>query len=472
MNTVKDNWCYKEFASLNIGDKRLKARVATVAGDLLNQPTASIQTASGAWCKAKAAYRLFDHDKLSVPALLKVHQHETVQRLKKSKETLFFAIQDTTTLNYTHHPKTTGTGKIKKDPGFDQPVKGFFLHNTLLLAESGVPLGLLDQKIYIHEASSTKESNHKKRPINDKESYRWIEGLQTTAALSQNKNIITLCDRESDIFEFFVEAESLQKKILVRAGRDRILIHAAKDCHQTLWPYMEMVTESKKHTIHIPARHNKSARNATLDIKFSRVILKAPQRCPEAKINPLSDLPIHVIWVNEPNPPKNIEPLEWMLLTNVPVFNEEDALKISQWYRYRWQIECFHRILKSGCKIEDCRLETYERLKKYATLKSIIAFRLFWLTMINRASPTTSCHTILAEHEWKALYCYANNVALPVEKPPSVQEAITMLAKLGGFLGRKNDKQPGMTYIWRGWEKLTELAKLWLILNNEGLTYG
>ena len=122
--------------------------------------------------------------------------------------------------------------------------------------------------------------------------------------------------------------------------------------------------------------------------------------------------------------------------------------------------------MKSGCKIEDCRLETFDRLKKYVRLKSIIAFRLLWLTMINRVNPEASSDTILRDYEWKALCCHISKTPIPPKNPPSVREAVRMIAKLGGFLGRKNDKEPGMTYIWRGWEKLTLIAEFWHSITN------
>lgn len=456
----EDNWIAREFATLNLSDKRLTKRLKSVADDLLNQPTASIQTATEEWSKAKAAYRLFNNNKVTEDALMEAHQIETLSRLSQSKENLFFAIQDTTTLNYTHHPKKKGIGKISKSPGFLQPSKGFFLHNTLLLTQSGLPLGLLDQKIFQHSGSVT---DNKRRPIHDKESYRWIESLNVTAKLTEEKNVITLCDRESDIFEFFVEAQSLKKKILVRAAKDRILI--TDERHHTLWSYMKAQPIIKVETIHIPARHNKTAHDAVLEIRFSTITLKAPQRYPGANIGKLPNITIQAVWLYEQNPPIKGDRLEWMLLTNIPVTDGDAALDMGKWYRLRWQVECYHRVLKSGCGVENCRLETYERTKKYIALKSIIAFRLFWLTMIGRVEPDMSCNKILAEHEWKALYCHINKKSEPINSPPTVKEAVRMIAKLGGFLGRKHDKEPGMTYIWRGWEKLTELADFWLTLN-------
>jgi hypothetical protein len=468
MRLQQDTWCSKEFSSVKLGDKRLNRRLLKVASDLLNAPTEPINTACNDWSAAKAAYRLFDNNKLHETTLLQIHQIETIKRLEKSDEVIF-AIQDTTVLNYTHHPKKQGLNKINKNPGFEKPTIGCFLHNTLLMAENGIPLGLVDQKIFQHDTGE--KTNHKHRPITEKESFRWIESLQTINSLRLKKAIITIGDRESDIFELFVEAKKLEEKILIRAAKDRILLVQSDQGPQTLWTLMRKTSLGGVQTIHLPARHNEAERLASLEIRYAEVTLKPPQRSPSAKEQTLSPVKMRAVWLVEPNSPSDTQSLEWMLLTNLPVNSIEDAIKMGKWYRLRWQIECYHRILKSGCKIEECRLQTYERLKKFVRLKSIIAFRLLWLTAINRVEPEVSSSQILKEHEWKALCCHIKKTKNHPEKAPSVREAIRMIAKLGGFLGRKGDKEPGMTTIWRGWEKLTLIAELWLSICGEA-TYG
>ena len=459
MYSNQDTWCSKEFSSVKLGDKRLNRRLLKVASDLLNNPTEAIHAASNGWPGAKAAYRLFDNDKLHELLLLKIHQVETIARLEKVEE-IVFAIQDTTVMNYTHHPKKKGINKINKNPGYDKPCTGFFVHNTLLITESGLPLGLLDQKIF--QRDNEEKPNHKRRPISEKQSFRWIEALKTTKSLCQEKMVITISDRESDIFELFVEAESIKAKILIRAAKDRILVKDGDLEHQTLWTRMRKTPLGGVQTIQLPARHNQPERLVTLEVRYSELLLKPTQRLSGAKEKVLPPIIMQAIWLYEPNAPVNIEPLEWMLLTNMPISSVEDAVKIGKWYRLRWQIECYHRILKSGCKIEECRLATYERIKKFVCLKGIIAFRLFWLTLINRVNPEISSSQILEDHEWKALCCHITKSRHPPEQAPSVREAVRMIAKLGGFLGRKHDKEPGMTYIWRGWEKLTLIADFWL----------
>lgn len=457
--STKDSWCSKELGSVKLGDDRLNRRLLKVANDLLNHPTEPIHTACSSWAEAKAAYRLFDNDKLKESTLLHIHQKEIVGRLEKSEE-IVFAIQATTILNYTHHPKKKGVNKINKNIGFEKPSTGCLLHNTLLMTESGLPLGLLDQKIFQHETGE--KVNHKQRPITEKQSFRWIEALKTTKALCPEKTVITIGDRESDIFELFMEAEEIEAKVLVRATKDRILAKKSPDQkNETLWAHMRKVSLAGIQGIDLPARHNQPARSAILEVRYSEITFKPPQRYLGAKQKRLIPVKMWAIWLYEPSPSSTDEPLEWMLLINMPVISVEDAIKIGKWYRLRWQIECYHRILKSGCKIEDCRLETYERLKKYIRLKSIIAFRLFWLTLINRVNPEMSSGQILEEHEWKALRCYITKSRTPPSTAPSIKETVRMIAKLGGFLGRKHDGEPGMTYIWRGWEKLSTIAEFW-----------
>ena len=467
MHTQRDTWCSKELGSVKLGDKRLNRRLLKVAGDLLNYPTEPINAVCNGWSETKAAYRLFDNDKLHEAHLLQAHQAETVKRLEKSNE-IVFAIQDTTVLNYTHHPKKKGINKINKNPGFEKPSTGCFLHNTLLMTESGLPLGLLDQKIFQHDTGE--KTNHKHRPITEKQSFRWIESLKTTKTLCPQKTIVTVGDRESDIFELFVEAEEENAKVLIRATKDRILIQDGQK-HQTLWGHMRKTPLGGRQTIRLPMRHNQPERFADLEVRYAEVILKPPQRYPGAKEKPLPPVKMQAVWLYEPHPPSDTEPLEWMLITNMPVNSIDAAVKMGNWYKLRWQIECYHRILKSGCKVEECRLETYDRLKKFVRLKSIIAFRLFWLTLVNRVHPEISSDQILEEHEWKALCCHITQNRKPPSQPPTMREAVRMIARLGGFLGRKSDKEPGMTYIWRGWEKLALIADFWLSICNEA-TYG
>jgi hypothetical protein len=148
--------------------------------------------------------------------------------------------------------------------------------------------------------------------------------------------------------------------------------------------------------------------------------------------------------------PEDEQPIEWLLLTTIPVTNMSEAVQKIEWYRERWKIERFHYTLKSGCRIEYLQLETSERLINAITLYSIIAWRLTWLTYQARVTPNLSCQIILETHEWQSLCCVVNQTKTPQSQPPTLHEAVRLIAKLGGFLGRKHDGEPGVKVLWRG----------------------
>ncbi len=169
------------------------------------------------------------------------------------------------------------------------------------------------------------------------------------------------------------------------------------------------------------------------------------------------------IYVCETNPPANEQPLEWMLLTNLKIENFDQAYEKVQWSCLRWRIEMYHKVLKSGFHIEHCRLGDAQRLLRYVTVMSIIAWRLFRLSLIVRTHPKAPCTTLLTDNEWQVLYCKVKNTNSLPPTTPSLREAVIWIARLGGFLARKHDGQPGTIPLWRGWKRLTDLTQGWLL---------
>ncbi|MEJ2737358.1 MAG: IS4 family transposase, partial [Anaerolineae bacterium] len=159
--------------------------------------------------------------------------------------------------------------------------------------------------------------------------------------------------------------------------------------------------------------------------------------------------------------------IEWLLLINLPVDDFEDAVQVIEWYCCRWQIEVYHKVIKSGCRVEDCRLQTADRLQNYIALMSVIAWRLHWLTYINRVKPDLPCTVVLTPVEWQALYMRIHHTTSLPESPPTVHQAVRRIAKLGRFLGRKQDGEPGITVIWRGWQRLQDIAATWYLVKDQ-----
>jgi len=221
---------------------------------------------------------------------------------------------------------------------------------------------------------------------------------------------------------------------------------------------MEEVPISGHITITVPRKKGQPHREAKLFIRYDKISLKPPRyRCKE-KLKPVT---IWAVWAHESDAPDGVEPISWMLLTTMPVHSFEEALEKVQWYTCRWQIEIFFKILKSGCRIEEIQLATAERIKRCLALYAIIAWRVLFLTMVSRSIPKMPCDVLLELEEWQALYCFTNQTKTPPSKPPTLMEATRMIAKLGGFLGRKSDGHPGPTVIWRGLQRLGDISSVW-----------
>jgi transposase Tn5 family protein len=291
--------------------------------------------------------------------------------------------------------------------------------------------------------------------------------LQKTAAEApESTTVVTLCDREADIYEFLVEAHRLEAKVVVRAAWDRHIVHA--ECPR-LWPLVETQRIAGYLLLEVAARERRSARQARLAVRFTAVTIDPPQRHRRAVPEPLPALALYAVQVKEVAPPPGEEAIEWMLLTNLPVRTLRHARRCVAWYRRRWQVEEFHRILKSGCRVEACRLQTAQRLSRYVTLCSVIAWRLYWLTYINRVAPTAPAPLLLTAEEVAALQALESGTAAQPAPPLTAREAIRRIAKLGGFLGRRHDGEPGIAVIWRGWQRLADLALMWSLMTEPRL---
>ncbi len=435
---------------------------------MIGLPESSINEACGSWSEAKAAYRFFQNENVKEVDILASHIDKTVERTKAHKRVL--VIQDTTYISYSSHKKTSGLGTIAGKGG-----KGTVMHTALAVSTEGLVLGILDQKIYsrppISEEEKRLKSHRSNVHIEDKESMKWLESLKKTNNIIDptQTEVITVCDREADIHDFFELAHNLNSAILVRARHNRNVnkkfMHTRNK--QKLWSFIQGLSCTGKVEVEIPARDNKQKRTAFLEIRFGKFMMSPHEshiKCKEGHIKykptALFSLQLHAIHVVERNSPPGASPLEWMLLTNLSVSTFEEAVEKVSWYCLRWKIEILHKILKSGLKVEECRLGTAERLMRYLTVMSIIAWRIFFITSIARINPTLPCTGLLAEEEWKVLYVKIHKKPCP-SIAPTIKEAVSWIAQLGGYLARKSDQKPGPITLWKGWRRLFDLAEGW-----------
>lgn len=445
-------WIRTEFSSTTIGDIRLNKRLAIIIESFYSSPHTSIPDKSGSWSKTKATYRFLNNKKVSPENILTPHQNATKTRI--SEQQVVLAIQDTTTLNYTTHPETKGLGNI----GNNQTLKGMLVHTTLSITPSRVPLGIIHQQTWIRPLEEYgKKHKRRNKSIKDKESQKWINSLLATDQLQKenpNTSFINIGDRESDIYELFLTAKdsNIQSKLLVRATHDRYV----ENGQLHLWTYMESQPVACELEVTVPRKKGKSERIAIVEIRFCSVTLQPPKN--KSNLPPIT---LNAIYVIEPSPPSDEEPLSWMLLTTLSISSVEDAILYTEYYALRYTIELFHKILKSGCGIEKHQLKTVDALMRCLVLDSIVAWRILFLLMLGRDIPDLPCEVILEEHEWKSLYCFYHKTSKLPDKPPSLSEVIRMIAKIGGFLGRKSDGEPGAKVLWRGMQALSVISASW-----------
>jgi hypothetical protein len=444
-NQTKKTSIADEFQNIPLSDQRLNNRLINIASTLERQPEKSIPDAYQNWPETKAAYNFFANEKVSPSAILASHCLNTIERM--TKYPLVLLIQDTSVIDFSTHKKTKRLGPctMSKDS------LGLLMHSVLVVSPDGVPLGLLYQDIWSRENYPKQKRNKRyELPIEAKESFKWLKAMEESLKNVPDRiQTVTVGDREADIYELFKKAHQLGSHLVIRAVHNRRVIGE----YHLLYEQINNVPEKGQCLVEIPRKpeRNLPPRQAKLSVRCCPVNI-----CPahtRAK-SPTDSILLYAIYAQEIETPEGEEPIEWLLLTTIPVTNMSEAVQKIEWYRERWKIERFHYTLKSGCRVEDLQLETKERLCNALTLYSIIAWRLTWLTYQARVTPNLSCEIILKTQEWQALCCVVNKTEIPPDQPPTLHEAIMLLAKLGGFLGRKHDGEPGVKVLWRGLQKL------------------
>lgn len=444
---VVPGWVHREFAGARLGDRRLERRLLEIANAFAAQPMASIPQACGSWPAAKAAYRFFDKRSTTMDRLLEPHRTATIERMRR--EPVVLVVQDTTSLNYTSHPAMQGIGPIGSSA--DGP-KGLLLHNTMAFRPDGLALGLLDVQCWQRTKFGVKKQRRKK-PIADKESGKWLRPLaavEQAARHCPNSRLVTVCDREADIYEFFERAHREGRELLVRATQNRSLHDGGG---RRLRDHMESLPPLAEVELAVPRNGKQPARTARMAVRFANLTLAPP-----TKKKKLPPLPMTVVWCCEIDPPPGVKkPLQWMLLANQPVQSLDDALERLRWYACRWNIEVFHRTLKSGCQIEERQLGTADRLEACLAIDMVVAWRIQHLTWFGRAVPDVPCTVAFDDDHWKAI------VVLKTKKPPpplplSLRQMIVLVASLGGFLARKGDRDPGTKALWIGLQRLDDVT--------------
>ena len=454
-----------EFGGAPLGDARLSKRLVSVAEDKAEVPSRAYSgVAKGDWAKVKAYYRMIDQPEesaVNMPNILAPHRERTVRRMMGQRTVL--CIQDGSELNYTNLDKCEGLGElVSNQTGAKR--RGLVLHSTFAVAPNGLPLGVLRAQCITPESKSKKEKRPACAiPIEEKKTFSWIDHHRDLVSLSAKlpqTRLIHVCDREADFFEMFDEQRSNSGvELLVRAKHNRNITEEPFK----LFEAVRKKTVSRLIQIHVPrksARPKKSKQKASparpervadLAIRYMRVSLP-PSRYHSDK-KPIELWIVHAL---EENPPDNAEPVEWFLLTTIKITSGEEAVQCLRWYVLRWRIEDWHRVLKSGCRIKDLSHNSAERLRRAIAINLVIAWRIMLMTLMGRQTPELPAEVMFSDIELRTLRAYAKKKRL--SQPLLLGDAVGLVAKLGGYLGRKNDPPPGHQIIWQGYTVLQAMS--------------
>jgi hypothetical protein len=443
-------WACQELREAQLGDERLNLRLARIVATLAEHPDCSLPQAMGEWADLKAAYRFFDNPRCQPEQILAAHRQATLRRIQGRD--LILVADDTTQFDFSTHHAVQGMG-----PTGAKGLQGFFMHSGLGMTADGIPLGLLGCYSW-HRPEGDTTARHS--GPQSKESQRWPDMLQaSTAGIPASTRVLTIADREADFFEFLLTAVLQQQLVLVRANHDRAVLHEQAHLWQTVAAAPPL---GPNLPVRIPRADDHPARTAQFVLRAIPVSIPPPAY---RSAEHLPAIRVSAILAQEVEPPPDSEPVSWMLLSTLSVATYQQAAQCLIWYTYRWRIERFHYTLKSGCGIEKLQLETAFRIRTALAVYCLVAWRLLYLTYAAREQPEQPCSLFLTQSEWQALYARINRTLILPEQPPDVRTAVRWIAKLGGFLGRKGDGEPGVKVLWRGLRLLQVIVEDWLLFH-------
>ena len=449
-------WVNQELAGSKFKDARLGRRFRSLLDQLSSSPGGPIPLACQDWANSKAAYRFLDNDRVSESEILAGHFDSTQDRVSAASGPIL-VLHDTSELTYHREDGRQighlGTSQIGSQtrPRYHK-VCGILMHSSLAVTSEGLPLGLAAIKFWTREkfkgsTALKRHVNPTRVPIEYKESMCWMGNLrQSTTLLNDPARCVHIGDRGSDIFELFCAAQDAGTHFVFRTCVER----CAGDGEHTVAD--EMAEEHRKglHKVEVLDRHGKVS-EAIVELRYRRILVRPP-RAKQSRYSPIKLTVLHAI---ERGKPKGRGPIDWKLITDMPVTSRAAAIEKLRWYALRWRIETFHKILKSGCRAEQSKLRTAERLVNLLAMFCILSWRIFWLTMINRVAAHSKPDIAFTPLEIDLLSRLTNRRSKTCAV--TLRDCMTQLAKLGGYLARAGDGPPGNMVMWRGMTRLTDI---------------
>ncbi len=444
----------KDFPHLDFGDIRRDERFVTMLNNVSTQPGSSIPKQNKSWYDTKATYEFFKNKDVSLKALKKTMMEYGAKQVSDKMKLLFF--HDISNISY-NDLQADGLGYLDNKEG-----RGVLCYSSIAATPEGLPLSLLYQHTWTRPLEQLgKSSKRKQTSFEDKESYQWYEGMQeVNKLLEQSIYKIHIADREADIYELFFHAYEPNTDLLIRARHNRKLSDGSH-----LWDNIAAQPVAATVSLDIPDKTGKKKLKVEAEVRYHQVEILRPANNKDS-YESVTLTAIEIKEINSSNK-EDEDVIHWRLLTSLEVTSVSDALQCVKWYTYRWLIERFHYVLKSGTKIEELQLKDAESLQKAIAVYSMAAFRVMQLVYESRHHPEVSCEVVLTKVQWVTLYMLIQGNNQIPQQPPSLQQAVMWIGRLGGHLGRKSDGPPGLKTVWRGYQQLCHAASIYELMTQK-----
>jgi hypothetical protein len=444
--TTAQEWAEQNFGSANLRHRRRTRRLVESAAAIATLPEKSFNQVFN-WNGLRGFYNLCDQEVATLPAIQGPHWELTRQAM--SQHELVLIVHDTTELDFTDHPSLRGAGPIGDGRG-----QGFLQHNSLaVLPKPRQVLGLAYQQLRVRKEAPAGE-HARKRKRRQRESTLWLEGITASGRPREGCCWVDVGDRGSDIYEAMVASRDVGHEFLFRVTQNRqVWTTAAQEQLVGLRDFACSLPSQGCDQVEIPARGGRASRTATVQMAAAPVWIPAPDGTPQRWSQPIIAAWIIRIW--EANAPPGVEPLEWILVCSVPTQGLEQLKIRRDWYCCRWMVEVFHHIEKNGCKEEARRFETAARMEACLAILSVVAVRIFQLRTALEAQPQAPAQQVATAAEIQVLCAFHKQDAASL----TVRDFVRGVAKLGGFLGRKHDGEPGVLTLWRGYQRLQDMLQ-------------
>jgi len=449
-------WAEEQFGQCDLKDERRTQRLVHVAANALTHPSGSLPEQTTDAADLKAAYRLFGCEDVTFADIVEPHWAETRRR----PPGVYLVLNDTTEVDFGIRRKLRGMGPTGNGGGW-----GFLLHSALLVSGEGEAIfGLAGQKIRYRKPAPKKE-NSTQRLKRDRESVLWGQVIDQVGPAAEGVRWVHVMDRGADNFEVYCHCRQQQADWVVRVTQKQRAAIVPDGQTMSLKRYLQTLSSCGDYELrlraraaqpkrgHKPAKKAQPARTAKVEVRFGPLRIPFPkQKSPYLKGLQPAPIAMWAVHAVEVDPPKDVEQVEWILLTSLPVAGFDEAWRILEYYEKRWLIEEYHKALKSGCRVESRQLQSKEGLERITALLSVVAVRLLQLKSAARTNPACPARNLVPLHWIKMLLAARKKSKLTVVM--TIREFYREVAKLGGFLGRKSDGEPGWITIWRGWQKL------------------